>query len=900
MFESLRLGLRRLLRRGDYERDLQDEVQLYVELEAQRLAEEGTPHADSLRLARAHMGGVEQMKETARSGGWEFSLESAWRDVRYAIRSLGRSPAYVAAALGTLAIGISGPTTVFALLSAVLFRPPVGVRAPEELVAIFTSDYSGPPYGGSSYPDFEVFRDQGQLFSGALLAAPQPAGIGEGDNLANAGIELVSADYFGVLGVTLAMGRGFVADEVRVGVPTPVAVISHAEWQQRFGGRPDIVGQSVRLNGTPFTIVGVAPPGLGGRFRGPEMSAWVPVTAATLLGLPAGESERGNRGYLVYARLKPGVTLEQARAGMETVGRNLAATYPDQWRDVTGAGRRVSVLPERETRIPPQVRGPALGFVALLFGATIVLLLVCAANVASLTLARTARRERELGVRLALGATRRRVVYQLLAESMLIAIVGAAGGAAITAVAMRALNAWQPPLPVPIDLDLRLDARVLLSVLAAAVATGIGFGLSPALRATRVAVVGMIRGSDQAANARKRALPVQGALVAAQVAMSMLLMVGAALFVRSLQAAAEVNPGFGIDRLQLLDVGPRADQRATAGAMAPTALEIQRRLASVPGVRAVSWGSTSPLSLGGGRRGIQVEGYEPAAGEDLEFHFNEVGPAYLSALRVPLAAGRDFEERDRAGSPPVLLVNEAFARRFWPGESALGKRVSFGLTGFAEVIGVVRNARLRSITEDATPYLFIPALQLEERRSPEGPPTVVMHVLTQGDPSALLDGLRAAVTEVALGWEVRRTRTMEQQLGDGLVPQRLAGSALSLFGGIAAFLAAVGLYGVVALAVASRRREIGIRMALGAQGREVTSLVVRNGLTLTGVGIVAGLAAGIAIAQLLRSFLIGDVGTSPVPFFWASLVLLATAGLAAWIPARRAARVSPMLVLRDD
>ena len=900
MFESLRLGLRRLLRRGDYERDLQDEVQLYVELEAQRLADHGTPHADTLRQARANMGGVEQMKESARSGGWEFSLESAWRDMRYAVRSLRRSPAYVAASLGTLAIGISGPTTVVALLNAVLFRPPAAVRAPEELVAIYTSDYSGPPYGGSSYPDFEVFREQPQLFAGVLLAAPQPAGIGEGDNLSNAAIELVSGDYFGVLGVTLALGRGFVSDEARVGVPTPVAVISHAEWQQRFGGRSDIVGQSVRLNGTPFTVIGVAPVGLGGRMRGPEISAWVPATAATLLGLPAGDAERGNRGYLVYARLKPGVTLAQARAGMETVGRNLAAAYPEQWRDVTGAGRRVSVLPERETRIPPQVRGPALGFVALLFGATLILLLVCAANVASLTLARTARRERELGVRLALGATRKRVVHQLLAESMLIAIIGAAAGAAITAVAMRALNAWQPPLPIPIDLDLRLDVRVLLSVLAAAIATGIGFGLSPALRATRLAVVGMIRGSDQMAKARQRALPVQGALVAAQVAMSMLLMVGAALFVRSLQTAADVDPGFGIDHLGLLEMGPRADQLTTAGALAPTALEIQRRVASVPGVRAASWGSTSPLSLGGGRRGIEVEGYQPATGEDLEFHYNEVGPGYLATLRLSLAAGREFEERDRVGAPPVLLVNEAFARRFWPGESALGKRVSFGMTGFAEVVGVVRNARLRSITEEATPYLFIPALQLEDRRSPEGPPTAVLHVLSQGDPTRLVDGLRAAVTEVAPGWEVRRTRTMAQQMGDGLVPQRLAGSALSLFGGIAAFLAAVGLYGVVALAVASRRREIGIRMALGAQGREVTSLVVRNGLTLTGVGIVAGLAAGIAIAQLLRSFLIGDVGASPVPFVWASVVLLSTAGIAAWIPARRAARVSPMVVLRDE
>ncbi len=898
-WRTLRSGLRTLLKRNEFEGDLSDEVTHFIELSAQRHMQQGLSRAEALRRARVEVGGIEAIKEDARSGGWEFTVDGLLRDVRYGTRSLLRSPAFTLAAVLTLAIGIGGNTVVFSIVNAVLLRPPPHVRAPEEVVQVFTSDFSGPPYGSSSYPDFEEFRKQTTLFSGLAAVTFNPVGIGDGDEMQNDGVELVSADYFQVLGVTPAHGRFFVSDEGRVGAPAAVAILSHRLWRQRFGGDASVVGTSVRLNGRPFTVIGVAPAGYAGAIRGLDIGVWVPITAGELIGVPRDHlTNRGSRSLILVGRLASGTTVVRASAGMATVARNMAAAYPDWWLDVTTHGRRVTVLSEKETRVPPQVAGPVLGFVGLLMGTLVLVLLVCCANVAGLMLARSTRRAHEMGIRLSLGASRGRVARQLLTESILVAGAGAVTGTALAWLALRAIMAFEPPLPMRVALDLHLDGRVFGFTLAVAVLTGVIFGMAPALRAGRQQVTGMLKGDAVLTMVRGRRLSLQGLLVSGQMAMSALLLVGALLFLRSLTAATRIDPGFATSGVLLFDATPRPDVAAPAAASV-AGERIQRQLSGLPGVQGVSWGSATPLGIDGSRRGITIDGYQRGDGEDMEFHYNTVGPSYFETMQVPLRLGRGISDTDRRGAAGAVVVSEAFARRFWPGQNALGRRVSTrGPEGpWMEVVGVARDAKYLSLTEEARPYLYYSSLQQSDREELRG---MVVYVRTRGDPLLLKDAIRREVASVAPDWQVTAIRSMEQQLGVSLAPQRVAGTVLSLFGVIALLLAGVGLYGVVSYAVASRRREIGVRLALGARRQEVVGLMVRLGLRLAFWGLVVGMPAAWAISRLLASFLIGASSSNAWTFALAALLLAGVALVAAWIPARRAAQVHPMSALRTD
>ncbi|MGQ0766006.1 MAG: ADOP family duplicated permease [Gemmatimonadota bacterium] len=886
-------GLRTLLGRDRFERDLDEGVSHFVHMETESRVRAGVPRDDARRQALASLGGVENVKESARSGGWEFTFDSLLRDVSYGLRALRRNPGFTAAAILTLAIGVGGNTTVFSIVNAILLRPPAHVRAPEELVSIYTSDHSGPLYGSSSLADVEDFRSQRQLLSGVATYAPRPVGIGEGDDLQRGGMELVSADYFRVLGIEPVAGRFLVADEGRPGVPAAVAVLSYHLWQQRYGGQPSAVGENVRLSGRTFTIIGVAPQGYAGAMRGLDVAVWVPVTASPLFGGRSDEhTSRGNRSQLVLARLAPGVSLQQARAGMASLATNLARAWPEAWTDVSEQGRRITVLPESDTRVHPQMRGPVLGFAALLMGTVFLVLLVCCANVAGLMLARATQRSHEMGVRLALGATRGRLTRQLLTESALVAVGGAVAGTLLAMGVTRLLLAYEPPLPVQLSLDLRLDLPVLAFTLVASVLTGLVFGIAPALRAGRTQLTGMLKGDSRSRTVGGRRFSLQGLLVSAQVAVSLLLLVGALLFLRSLQAAGRIDPGFSTEGVLVFNTAPRPDVIDRPYDLAMP-LRIAERVDALPGVTSVSWASSAPLGFDASRRSIAVDGYEPARGEEMEFHYNIVGPAWLETLSVDLVEGRDLTSADRDGAPPVVVVNEAFARRFWPGQSALGKRIMTRRDiGWAEVVGVARDARYVSLTEESPPYMYFPSLQ--ERDGVE------MHVRTSGDPMSLRDAAIRAVSEAAPEWRVGDIRTMEQQVGLSLAPQRVGGTVLSVFGVVALLLVAVGLYGVVAYAVAARTREIGVRMALGARRGDVVWLMVRQGLRLALFGALVGLPLGWAGTRLLSSFVIGrDAGNALTPA--AAVVLLGVvASLAAWLPARRAARILPMAALREE
>jgi len=816
-------------------------------------------------------------------------------DFSYALRRLIRARGFTLAAALTIALGVGANSAIFSIVNAVLLRPPVAVAAPDRLIGLFTSDFSGPPYGSSSFADIDDFGKQSaDVFAGVMGYSPRPAAVGSDDNLERIAAEVVTDNYFQVLGTAMTLGRGF-GPEQRVRGGEPVAVISNALWQRRFASDPAIVGKSVRMNAREFTIIGVAPAGFSGSLRPLVADVWVPAALGVYVGMSDDFTSRGDRSAFAYARLKPGVTIEHARARMAVVARQLAAAYPDAWTDVTRQGRRISVLPEQATRIPPQVRGPALGFAAILMATVIVVLLVCCANVAGLLLARAASRVKEVGIRISLGASRGRIIRQMLTESVLLAALGGVVGVAVSVWAGRALMAAGTPsqIPVPISLDLTPDGRVLGFTLAITLLTGLVFGLAPALRASRADVVTALKTDMPAWRFGGRRFSLHGALVIGQVSLSKLLLVGALLFFRTLRAAATIDPGFRTDHMLLLDISPRPGEEGKSDPE-QVALAARDRLAAIPGVTAVTWARNVPLGLDMGRRGLQVEGYRRREGEDMEFHYSVVGPRYFETMVVPLVRGRGFTDADRPGAPAVVVVNEAFAKRFWGDADPIGKRISRGGENgpWMEVVGIARDGKYVSITESPRPFVYYPQLQM-----PDG---ITMHVRTTGDPRQLLAAARREVGTVAPTWMIERPRTLEEHVGASLLPQRIAAGLLGGFGMVALLLAAVGLYGVVAFAVAQRTREIGIRVALGAQGGEVLGLMLRQGMMLAGIGLLVGVPLAFVVARLVSGFLVGAGAADPVVFVGAAGLLAVVTLMASYVPARRASKVDPMAALRSQ
>ena len=821
-------------------------------------------------------------------------MDSVLDDLRYSGRRLLRSPGFTIAAALTLALGIGANTTIFTLINAILLRPPVAVAAPERLVSIYTSDYSGPAHGTSSIPDYEDFRAQADIFAGVAAFMPRTVGVGPTDAMERAGLELVSENYFDVLGVRPTHGRLFLPEEGRPGAPQ-VAVISDALFRRRFNGNPSAVGSTIALNGRPFMVVGVAPPGFTGVMRPLLQEVWVPLHAGAEIGGPGTDnlSNRGGRSAFIIARLAEGVTVEAAQSRMHALARQLHAAHPDQWTDISSQGRRITLLPERASRIPPQVHRTALGFIALLMATVGIIILVCCANVASLMLARSASRGREIGVRMSLGATRRRLLQQLLTESSLVALLGGAFGVLIAVWTTGAMLSLLPSLPVMAALDLSIDARVTIFTAVVSLATGLLIGLAPALRVTRPDIVTVLKSENGTIDLGGRRLTLQNVLVVSQVAMSVILLVGALLFVRALRKAANIDPGFRVENLLIAPAEPRPGP-GDAGDPAPIMAELQQGLAAVPGVRSASWAGALPLAVESSRQGTRIEGYTPRAGADMEFHYYSVGPRYFETMEIPLVSGRDFAAEDRQGAAGVIIVNETFARRFWPGGDALGKRISLsGADGpFLEIVGVSRSGRFLSLASETPPAMFLPALQHR------GGSTLL--VRTTGDPLTVLPAVRRELGALAPGWTIQNPRTMEQHVAASVLPQRIAGSVLAIFGFVAVVLVSVGVYGVVAYAVATRTREIGVRIALGARPQDARWFVTRQGAKLVALGVVIALPMAWAAMRLLSGFLVGASASDPVAFGLAVAALAAVSLVATYIPARRASLIDPMVALRHD
>jgi predicted permease len=812
--------------------------------------------------------------------------ESWFRDLRYSLRQLARAPAFTAVAVLTLSISIGANTAIFGVVNELLLRPPAHVAEPERIVSIWTSDFSGPPYGASSYPDYEAFREQRDVMIDVAAFALVPGNLVEPDETVRLAIEEVTPNYFDLLGVGAAQGR-LLRDGADDGAT--VVVLSDALWRTRFGAEPSIVGRTVRINAGTFTVVGVAPEGFEGSqriFGG--VDAWVPLE--TLAGGRRGRlAERGSRGLLLLGRLRPGVSLEQARARYAVVANQLLAEYPEQWRDVTSRGRSITILPESESRVPPGDRGAVVGFLSLLVAGFALVLLICCVNVANLLLARAASRVRDVAIRVSLGASRARLLRQLMTESVALAALGCAGAVLVTYAAARLLARWQPP--GDLSLDVGIDWHVLGFAVAAAIAAAATFGLAPALNLTRLGASSALKeGALAVAGIRRFGL--RGALIAAQVSVSLVLLVCAGLFLRSLQQAATVDPGFDAEAVVIASFDLRTQGYTEARSRAFYE-QVTERVAALPGVDGVTLARGVPLSGDGGRRRAGVEGYEAQLGEDMEFHFNVVGPEYFDVMRVPLVGGRGFTAADRDGAPQVAVVNESFAARYWPGQGPIGKRLTaFSGATDIEVVGVARDGKYQTLTEAPLPYIYRPFLQDYEE--------MTLHVRVAGDTDSFLPLLRREIRAVDSNLPILRLASMRSETAFATLPQRIAATLLGACAALALLLAAIGLYGVVAYAVSRRTREIGIRMALGAGRRAVVRMVLTGSLKIVAIGLAIGFALSLGAGRAVESFL-GDVSSAdPIALVAAPLIMIACALVASWLPARRAARIDPMKALREE
>ena len=828
-------------------------------------------------------------------------MHALWQDLRYGARMLWKQPGFTVIVALTLSLGIGANGVIFNLVNALLLRP-LPVEKPEELAAVYTSDFSSGDFGASSYPDYVDFRDRNRVFAGLVAyQPPQPLSLNIDGASERVFGEVVSGNYFSVLGLKPSLGRGFLPEEDRTPGERAVAVISHKFWQTRFGGDPATVGRSVKLNGHPFTIVGVAPEKYSGLLRGFVADWWIPAMMVAQA-VPGSDylTERGSRAFLVMGRLKPGVTFQQAQADFNSIATQLYKEWPRHWENVRRQSRGVSLTSESEARLLPDARMPVVIFMALLMTVAGLVLLIACANIANLLLARASARRKEIAIRLAIGAGRGRLIRQLLTESVLLALIGGAVGMLLAGWSADLLTTFKPPLPIPVELDLQGDWRVFGFMYGLSLLTGIVFGLAPALAASRPDVIGSLKDEAGAANTGGRRGRLRGSLVVTQVALSLLLLICAGLFLRSLRNASSIDPGFDADNLLALSMDLQLQGYDELKGRNFTD-QLLDRAQSLPGVVSVSLTDQLPLGLdGGARRGMTIEGYTSQPGESMEIHSCFVSPGYFETLRIRLLQGRAFQRQDNANAPGVALINEAFARRYWAGQQPLGKRIQMGAVRsgvndapYLTVIGVTSDGKYITLGEDATPFVYLNLAQNSVLS-----PTLI--VRTQGNPLDSLSAVRGEVAALDKNLPLFDVKTMRQHLGLALLPARLAGGVLGVFGLVALTLAAAGIYGVMAYSVAQRTREFGVRIALGANARDVLRLVARQGMALVLIGMAIGLAAALALTQLLKSLLFGVSATDAVTFTLVPFLLAAIALLACYFPARKATEVDPIVALRSE
>jgi len=883
---------RNLFRKTQAEQGLKEEVDAYLEMLIEMKIEQGINPAEARRQALIEMGGVEQVKERVREVRMGHYLETLWQDVRYGVRMLLRNPGFTAIAVITLSLGIGANTAIFTLINVVMLKS-LPVSRPDELVALtLNAGEASKGQPSFSQPLWEQIRDQQDVFAGVFAYGSTSADLVAGGEVRPVSIGLVTGGFFSTLGVRPAVGRTFTDADDQRGCHA-VAVITHAFWQSEFGGSQDVVGKSVELNGRPFQIVGVTDPAFFGVEYGYYAPIWAPQCAGTII-RPGGFSGGG----LVMGRLKPGVSLEQSRARLATLApAMLEATLPtDATSEETAQYRKSTFGVEPFAKgIPALSRtyGEALLILMAIVG---VVLLIACANVANLLLARGAARRHEIAVRLALGASRFRLIRQLLTESVLLALLGAALGALFASWGSRMLVGFLARRNQITPLDLGPDLNVLAFTLAVGALTGVLFGLAPAWRAARVDphVVKKPQGRGVAEGHSRFSLG--KALVAAQIALSLVMITGAGLLIGSWRQLATLDPGFRSEGVLLAGVNMRLagipnDQR---GAIYKRILD---RLRAIPGVASVSAASLTPFGNTAMRLVIDVEGYTPKSGADTTVRLNNVSESYFATIGTRILAGRDFNSGDVPGSPSVAIVSEELARKFFGGARAVGQpfrvKVGNGLSPPVEIVGIAANTKETSLREPSLPIVYY---ALSQYRQPN-PGNYALRV--EGTPTALIPSVKAAIAEINPRFSLD-LRTLQQQVDSSVRLPRTLAMLSGFFGSLALLLAAIGLYGVISYSVERRRNEIGVRIALGATRTRIIRMALGEVGRLVVIGVAFGVLLALALTRLVATFLYGVEPNDPATLTLSALTLAAVALGAALLPAWRAAQLDPMVALREE
>ena len=898
-FYALSLRLRSFFRRQQVEKDLDDELRFHLERKTEEGVAAGLSVEDARRLALIEFGGVEQRKEECRDLRGVRWLEDFLQDVRFGFRWLRKSPGFSATAIVALALGLGANTALFSLFNRVLLQA-LPVSHPEQLVILNVANEHSESIRSFSYPMYRDLRDQNSVFNGVLAQAGAEMNASCNGESEKARGELVSGNYFEVLGVKPWLGRLFTAADDRTPNAHPVAVLSYDYWQRRFGGDPAIVGRKLILNDHPMTVIGISPPGFYGTDLSENADIRVPMMMVSVFRpFPPNRLQRSGLQWMeVIARLKPGLSRAQAEAGLDVLYRQLHAEELRHSPIRSGYDMRVAL--GSHVRLLPGSQGlrelqeQFSHALFILFAITLVILLITCANLANLFLARNAARGQEIAMRLALGATRRRLVRQWLTESLIFSLLGGGLGLFVAIWTQRLLLHF---LPASERVNLGrsvIDPVVFGFAFAAAVVTAILFGVIPALQISRFSLA-PAQGDPRVASSGISPRNFRGLLVLLQIALSLPLLISATLFLHSLRNLKMIAPGFDQSQVVLASLNPSLNGYSTER-VRQLYDEFLGRVRALPGVRSASLATGVVLSGGWDEMVANVEGYQSREGEEMALYSNTVTPGYFPTMRMALLAGRDFNERDNSRNRNVGIINQTMARYFFGNRNPIGKK--FGLDSASppdiEIIGVVQDAKYVSLREKPKRHFYLPVAQQERIFD------MTLHVRTTGEAGSLVGQLRRTLQQIDPNVPLYDIKTLRTELNDSLARDRLVTWLSSAFGVLATLLAAIGLYGVIAFSVAQRTREIGIRMALGARRPDVLGLVLRQVTNVVLLGLALGAVISLGGVRLLQSLLYEVRATDPLAFVGAAVILLGAAALAAYSPSRRATQVNPMVALRYE
>ena len=894
------MRLRRDRGRGaDFDAELQSHLEMAIENGVKR----GLSKGEARRQALIQLGGAEQVRQAYHERAMLPWIQDAARDVRFGFRSMRRNPGVTLVTVLTLAVGIASITTVFSWIDAVMLQPLGGVSNPSQLVSVESVAADG-TWVTSSYPDYIDFRDHLKLLDGIAVTRPAAFSVGSEEHRERVWGEMVSGNFFAVLGVRPEAGRLFLPAEYGDAVGQyPVAVISDRYWHAHFGGDPRVIGSTIQINQHQLTVVGVADAAFHGSIPAAAFDLWVPYMQQPVLnGVQSWMlRDRHTRNMLGIARVKQGVTIAQARQELKSLAERMAVANAD-----VSEGMSATLLPLSMSPFGPQ--GLLAGPLQILMGVSVLVLLIVCANVANLLMARATIREKEFSARMALGARRGRIARQVLTESLLLAMTGTALGIAVLPVSSSALKMLMPPgsWDMIVSFNVRPDLMIVAFTVGLSLMSAVMAGLLPAMQVARLNLSARLNDGGRSGSTSRKRNRIRSVLVAAEVALALVTLVGAGLFARSFKQTMQIDPGFDPDHVLLSQL-----YLSTNGYNLAQRKEFCRRLdqqmQNAPGVEGVAYSDGVPLGFEPSWwEELKIQGYAPQPDENMNIFRNVISPGYLPLMHIPIVDGRNFTEQDNENGPAVMIVNETFAKKFFPGRNPIGHMVH-GWGSWFRIVGIAKDSKYHYLNEKPTPYFYVPFRQIYREDM-----NLAIYVRTKGDPNNILSTLRRQVHGVDPNVTVFDAAPLSEAIGASLYPQKLAASLMAVMGSIAILLAAVGLYSVMAYWVAQRMKEIGVRMALGARSEHVLALVIGRGLAVTAAGVAGGILLAALLTRSIASISFANFGggqhpalltgssLDPLIYGGAAVFLCAIAFLACWLPARRATRVNPTEALRME